>query len=163
MSLIEGDGPDDNRYRWLPEVALPDADGLLVCQEPAREGRLKMEADFWPMAAGLLVEAAFGAAVPPGVLAVVVHRRGADRTASRLAVLVGLRLAVHSGRRGLVVGGSLDGLDATFGGRRPVAHEVLVWDSGDMWVPRRVWEVMAPGRYEQWISRRQILGLGGAA
>ncbi|MCM3923816.1 hypothetical protein ND748_19350 [Frankia sp. AiPs1] len=118
--------------------------------------------DFWPVAAGVLLEAAFGAAGRPGVMAVVVHRGRRDLGASRLAMVVlGLRLAVRSARRGLVVcGGSLNGLDATFQGRRPVAHEVLVWEAGEVWVPRRVWEVMAPDRYEQWISRRQILGLG---
>ncbi|CAJ60409.1 MULTISPECIES: hypothetical protein [Frankia] len=163
MSLIEGDGPDDSRYRWLPEVVLPDTDGLLVCAEPVwdgQAGRPKMEADFWPVAAGVLLEAAFGAAGRPGVMAVVVHRGSRDLVASRLAMVVGLRLAVRSARRGLVLcGGPLNGLDATFQGRRPVAHEVLVWESGDVWVPRRVWEVMAPDRYEQWVSRRQILGL----
>ncbi|KQM07748.1 hypothetical protein FF86_10014, partial [Frankia sp. CpI1-P] len=55
MSLLEGDGPDDVRYRWLPEVVLPDVDGLLVCAEPAWDGqarRPRIEADFWTVAAG---------------------------------------------------------------------------------------------------------------
>ncbi|KQC35825.1 hypothetical protein UK82_23970, partial [Frankia sp. ACN1ag] len=86
MSLLEGDGPDDVRYRWLPEVELPDADGVLVCKEPTGGEVPRVEAEFWPLSTGVLVEAAFYLAGEPGARTVIVHRRGADRVAPRLAV-----------------------------------------------------------------------------
>ncbi|SBW24708.1 hypothetical protein FDG2_4270 [Candidatus Protofrankia californiensis] len=172
MSLLEGDGPADVRYRWLPELQLPelqlpDADGLLVCEQSTWDqdaGRSRMEEDFLPVRPGDLIEAAFCAATQLRVMMVTVHRPGSDLMPSWLAMVVGLRLGAHANPRGLVMCGSpLDGLDATFQGRWPVVHEVLVWDSGDVWVARGVWEIMAPERYQAWISRRQIIGLGGSA
>lgn len=163
MTLIEGEGPGDRRYWWLPEMAIPDADGVLVWEQPCADesGRLGLGADFWPIAAADLVEAAVCSAMQPGVLMVTVHRREAGRLPTRLATVVGLRHAARSGRRGLVVNGSpLLDADVTARGRRLAVHDVLLWH-GDLWESHRVWEAMTPDGYGEWISRRRVLGLNG--
>ncbi len=161
MVMVDGIGLEDRRFTWLPDLVLPDTDGVMVVSFATASdmltGQGKITPDYYSMAARDLLRTAFCAAVRPDVTMVVVHRQGQDLERARLALAVGLRLSAWSGRSRLVLcGAPLDEMDVAGGGRRVVAHEVLMW-MGDLWEPRQVWEIQD----EPCVTRREVLGLGG--
>ncbi len=158
----------DDRYRSLVDMEVPDRNGLLVAAPLSYDvgrGWAPVEAEFIPVSADRLVEVAMGLVAMADVGIVAIHSQDTPADATRLAFTVGLRLGVVARPFGLVLAGKEPaGPETSTHGRRLVVHDVEVLaDPGQgvgvpeaaSWVRRQVWEVMPAGRYAAWQAAGQ--------
>ncbi|MCM3920762.1 hypothetical protein ND748_03600 [Frankia sp. AiPs1] len=165
MSGVSWVAAQDDRYRSLVDMEVPDRNGLLVAAPLSYDvgrGWAPVEAEFIPVSADRLVEVAMGLVAMTDVGIVAMHPQDTPADATRLAFTVGLRLGVFARPFGVVLAGRQPvGPETSTHGRRVVAHDVEVLVDAEQgvgvpeaepWVRRQVWEIMPAGRYAAWQS-----------
>jgi hypothetical protein len=142
------------RFHTLPQMDVPDLDGLIVAEQPTYVVTLDLAAvvvDFIPVRQDALLATALGSVAVPDVGTLTIHRRDVPAERTILAYALAQRLRLLSRSMGLVMlGAEPDDPDATRGGRRVVPHRAKLLTSDGTWVERRVWEIMSPARHAAW-------------
>ncbi|SNQ49333.1 conserved hypothetical protein [Frankia canadensis] len=147
------------RFRTLPQMDLPDRDGVIVAEQPTYVVTLDLAevvVDFIPVRQDALLRTALGLATVPGIGTLTIHRRDVPAESTILAYALAQRLRLLSRSMGLVmIGVEPDDPEATPEGGHVVRHGVELQTPDGSRVERGVWEIMTPHRHAAWVDTRR--------